>query len=71
MTQWTFGAKKWFGIGTTVEYETGKHALVAASGTDKNFFVGRLKETSSSGIHIDFCVNQRPTGYILLNKTGP
>jgi hypothetical protein len=70
MIQWTVGGKRWAGIGTLVESEPGKKALVAASGTDPHFFVGRLKETSSSGVHIDFCVNQRSTGFILLDKSA-
>lgn len=68
---WTVAGKKFSGIGTAVEYEAGKFALIAAVSTEKIYLVGRLKETTSSGIHMDLLTNTRNTGFILLNKQNP
>lgn len=67
---WTVASKKFGGVGTAVEIEPGKFGLAAAVSAEKVYLVGRLKETTSSGIHMDVLTNTRNTGFILLNKAA-
>jgi hypothetical protein len=67
---WVVSGKSISGIGVVVGgVDSAKSVLVAASTTDKLYFVGRIKESPTSGIHLDFIANNRTAGFILLNKT--
>lgn len=68
---WTVSGKKFSGIGNAVEYEPGKFALIAAISTEKIYLAGRLKESQTSGIHLDLLTNTRNTGFVLLSKSAP
>jgi hypothetical protein len=70
MLSWNVSGKQISGIGAVVVgVDSAKTMLVGASTTDKLYFVGRIKESVSSGIHVDFVANNRTAGFILLNKT--
>jgi hypothetical protein len=70
MLSWVVSGKSISGIGALVNgVDSAKPVLVAASTTDKLYFVGRIKESVASGIHLDFVANNRTAGFILLSKT--
>jgi hypothetical protein len=70
MLSWNVSGKQISGIGAVIAgVDSAKSVLVGASTTDKLFFVGRIKESVTSGIHCDFIANNRTAGFILLNKT--
>jgi hypothetical protein len=70
MLSWNVSGKQISGIGAVVAgVDSAKSVLVGASTSDKIYFVGRVKESVSSGIHVDFVANNRTAGFILLNKT--
>jgi len=70
MLSWVVSGKSISGIGALVNgVDSVKPVLVAASTTDKLYFVGRIKESVASGIHVDFVANNRTAGFILLSKT--
>lgn len=66
--QWTLGEAKVYGIGFFLEYAQGKQALVAASGLEAPVMIGRIKETSSSGVHMDFYTSEKAAGYMLFTR---
>jgi hypothetical protein len=67
---WNVSGKQISGIGAVINgVDSAKSVLLGASTTDKLYFVGRIKESTTSGIHLDFIANNRTAGFILLNKT--
>ena len=72
MLSWSVVGRTLGGIGLAVDDGTGRPRMVAASSSvEKYFLVGRLKRSAEHAVHVEFCVNNRACGNLLLTKTSP
>lgn len=65
--QWTIGKAKTRGAGFFADAQKGG-GFAVATGTDPEYLVGRLRNTTGSGVNIEFLGHAGKAGYILLDK---